>query len=79
MNRPFDNLEAEALELSPSERARLASLLLASLEEEVTAPSEQIDHAWSDEIQKRLQEIRSGRAKLRSAEDVLSELRKRNA
>lgn len=79
MNRPFDSLEAAALELSPSERARLAGLLLASLDEELAAPFEEIDSAWSDEIQKRIQEIRSGRAKLVPAEDVLSALRNRNA
>jgi putative addiction module component (TIGR02574 family) len=79
MNRPFENLEAEALELSPSERARLASLLLASLEEDPAAPSDEIDGAWSDEIQKRVQQIRSGNAKLVPAEDVLSNFRNRHA
>lgn len=79
MNRPLENLEAEALELAASERARLAGLLLASLEEDLDAPSDEIESAWSEEIQTRLREIRAGRAKLAPAEDVLRDLRNRNA
>lgn len=79
MNRPLENLEAEALELAASERAYLAGLLLASLEEDLEGSSGEIESAWSEEIQNRLREIRGGRAKLVPAEDVLQDLRKRDA
>lgn len=79
MNRPIDKLEAEALELSSSERARLASLLLASLEQEPEAQLGEIERAWSEEIQKRITEIRAGHAKLVPAEDVVAALKNRSA
>ena len=79
MNRPLENLEVEVLELEASERARLAGVLLASLEEDLNASPEEIEGAWSEEVQNRLRDIRAGRAKLLPAEDVLQNLRNRNA
>ena len=79
MNRPIDKLEAEALELSTPERARLASLLLASLEADSDVDPEAVDHAWAAEMQRRVRDIRSGETKLVPAEDVLKKLRNRHA
>jgi putative addiction module component (TIGR02574 family) len=60
----------QALELPPSQRARLAHALLESLE-----ANEEIDIAWEEEIRRRLEGLRTGDATLVSSEDLLSSLR----
>jgi putative addiction module component (TIGR02574 family) len=56
MSQSFAALEAEALSLTPEERARLADHLIASL-----ASSDDIDRAWADEVERRLADIEAGR------------------
>jgi putative addiction module component (TIGR02574 family) len=53
-------LLAEALQLSPEERAALAGELIQSLETDVDADAEA---AWSAEIRARLDRVDAGRAK----------------
>jgi len=65
-------LEAEVLKLPSHERARLAELLLASLDEE-----DEIMEAWADVAERRLEELRSGAVKGIPAEEVLASLRAR--
>lgn len=61
-----DQLAAEAMRLRPKARARLAERLLASL------PSDpKIDEAWDREALRRLEEIRSGKARALPTKDVL--------
>ena len=48
-------LEAQALRLSPEERARLADRLLASLTSDTG-----IDEAWLGEVERRLAELERG-------------------
>jgi putative addiction module component (TIGR02574 family) len=59
----------QALELPPSQRARLANALLASLE-----ANENVEFAWDAEIHRRLEGFRAGSATLASSEDLLQSL-----
>ena len=72
MSAIFDELSNMALSLSPLERARLADLMIESLD---AAPLTEVDQAWIDLAQRRAEEIRAGTAETYSAEEVLSEAR----
>jgi putative addiction module component (TIGR02574 family) len=50
----LDELEAEALNLPPTERARLVSRLVASLDQQV---DEDVELAWVEEAERRYQEL----------------------
>ena len=60
------------IEVSPLERARLADLMIESLD---AAPLTEVDQAWIDLALRRAEEIRAGTAQTYSAEEVLSEAR----
>jgi putative addiction module component (TIGR02574 family) len=67
-----ERLAQEALALSDHERAELAPKLLVSLE----GPADEgVDAAWDSEIAKRVDRIREGTAKGRSAEEVSRDIR----
>jgi len=68
-----DELTQRAQALAPEDRARLAENLLSSIEPE---PQTEVEAAWDREIQRRVEEIRSGRAVLVAAEDVHAEARR---
>lgn len=55
MTTSVAEVEAQALQLSPEDRAQLADTLLASL-----SPGVEIESAWSDEAKRRLAELESG-------------------
>jgi putative addiction module component (TIGR02574 family) len=57
MSNQVDVLEAEALKLTPEERARLADRLIASLSDDA-----EIEEAWAAEVERRIAEIEGGRA-----------------
>jgi putative addiction module component (TIGR02574 family) len=57
MSNQVEVLEAEAMKLSPEERARLADRLIASLSEDA-----EIEEAWAAEVKRRVTEIEAGRA-----------------
>jgi putative addiction module component (TIGR02574 family) len=63
-------LEAQALKLSTSERARLAERLLASLDED-----SEIDAAWAAEVQRRIAEAESGRVQMILADEAIADAR----
>ena len=64
----------EALRLPAEERAELVSRLLDSLEDsEVVEPGH--DAAWTEVIDRRVQAIREGRAKLIDADVTMARLR----
>lgn len=65
-----EELSQRARVLSAEERAQLADNLLASLEEPVNPGA---GSAWEKEIGRRVEEIRSGKAKLISAGEVFAE------
>lgn len=63
-------LEAQAMQLSPEERAHLADKLLSSLG---TDPS--VEDAWSRVIDRRIAEFESGRALDIPIEDAIARAR----
>jgi putative addiction module component (TIGR02574 family) len=67
---PIEDLVQRARALSPQDRARIAEELLASLDEE---PDSDAEAAWEQEIGRRVDEIKVGRAKLIPAEQVFAE------
>jgi putative addiction module component (TIGR02574 family) len=75
MTTLVEELSQKARTLSPEDRARLAEDLLASLEDGSESPSE-VGAAWEHEIRQRVEEVKSGTAKLIPAEDVYAETRR---
>jgi putative addiction module component (TIGR02574 family) len=60
----------QALALSPEDRARLASGLLASLDDEGTDEAE-VERLWSEETERRASQIASGEVELITWEQVI--------
>ncbi len=58
------------MKLPPEERAQLADRLVASLFKD-----QNIEDAWSAEVERRIEEIESGRAKLIPAADSIARAR----
>ena len=73
MNTVFDELSSKAMNLSPVERARLADLMVESLDD---TPQTEIDQAWLQLAQQHTDEIRAGTAKTHDAGDVIKEARR---
>jgi len=72
MSPSLDKCRAEALKLSPTERAELAESLIASLDDLDEADAEQV---WLEEADKRYQAYKQGQISARPAEDVLRDAR----
>ncbi len=70
MSNQLEIIEAQALKLSPEERAQLADRLITSLFED-----HDIEDAWAAEVERRIEEIESGRAKLIPAADSIARAR----
>jgi putative addiction module component (TIGR02574 family) len=70
METELEKLEAEALKLTPGERAALAQRLLASLEEDA-----EIEEAWAVEVERRIAEVESGAVQLIPIEEALARVR----
>jgi putative addiction module component (TIGR02574 family) len=70
MSNQVDVLEAEAMKLSPEERARLADRLIASLSDDA-----EIEEAWALEVERRIAEIESGRAPVVPAAEAIARAR----
>lgn len=68
----FTSLKNEAMKLDPKGRAQLAKDLLDSLEK---LPEPEIEQLWIEEAIRRNAEIENGTVELRSAEEVMKELR----
>jgi len=66
------NLESEALKLTPRQRARLAKRLIASLDREREPGSAAL---WAKEAQRRVAELRTGKVKARPAAAVFRKAR----
>ncbi len=77
MSTPLDRLEAEVLELPPHQRARLAQRLIESLDEDAAEDPAAVERAWEEEIQRRLEEHRTGTVRTVPAADVFAEARSR--
>ena len=73
MTANYKEIEHSALELDVKHRAELAKQLIKSLDEQV---DEDIEQAWIDEVQRRKQEIRSGKVAPVPGEEVHRNARK---
>ena len=73
----------EALELSAEDRALLAAALEASLDDhldeeaENDATPEEIEQAWAEEIERRVDDVLAGRSQGRPAAEAIAEVRAR--
>lgn len=72
MAKSVEQIEAELLNLPSRERARLAEVLISSLDEDA-----EIEQAWSEEIARRAAELRSGKVKRVPAKQAFEALRSR--
>lgn len=63
-------IEASALQLPPSERARLAQRLIDSLDD-----AGEVEQAWTEEAVRRDEELRSGRETAIPADRVFADAR----
>ena len=70
MSSQLEAVQAQALQLTPEERAQLADRLLASLFED-----SEVEDAWAAEVERRIEEIESGRSKLIPAADAIARAR----
>ncbi len=68
----LQRIKNQAIALPLEERAELAHELILSLDK--TAGTD-VESAWDSEIKKRVEEIKSGKAKGRPAENILAEIR----
>ena len=62
MAKTLTEVTRDAAELPAPERLKLARILL-DLSETDTEPAEEVQAAWNDEIERRLQELLTGQAK----------------
>ena len=67
MNAHITSLAEEAERLPPADRIELVERLLSSLDK----PDLEIDQAWAEEAERRLDAYLSGSTSARDAEDVL--------
>jgi len=72
MSISLEEVSRKAFNLPPEERAELAHELLLSIDEAI---DKEVEAAWDAEIERRVNDIKSGKAKGRAAEDILAEIR----
>jgi putative addiction module component (TIGR02574 family) len=70
MANRLESLEAEALQLTASERAAFAQVVLASLDEDA-----EIEEAWAAETERRIADIESGTVQVIPIADALAQVR----
>ncbi len=75
MLRTFDEIIRAALTLPPGSRAMLAEHLLKSLDAQDQA---EIDAAWAEVAEQRIQDAQQSKVRLIPADQVFQELRTRN-
>ena len=70
----LEKLQADLLDLPMNSRASLARALIESLDE---TADENAEALWADEIRRRDEDLRSGKASARPVDEVLSDARER--
>jgi putative addiction module component (TIGR02574 family) len=68
----MNKIEAEALQLSPHERAQLAEHLIHSLDDDEDPDAERL---WVTEAERRYQEYKEGKIQAKSSDQVFKEAR----
>ena len=74
MGAMLEELENQALQLSPKERGELIHRLIASLEGEPEDTPEAIAKAWDEEIARRVADMDAGKTVWIPAEEVFARL-----
>jgi putative addiction module component (TIGR02574 family) len=75
MNAVIEQWKSQLMTLPQDDRAELAHFLISSLDPE--AEDEGVEAAWEEEVARRVDEIRSGRAIGRPVDEFMAELRER--
>lgn len=75
MKATLEQVTADALGLNAKERAALTRALIASLDKEPTGSMAAVEQDWHDEVNRRVEEIKSDRVKGVAAEEVFAKLR----
>lgn len=75
MGAMLDELEAQAMKLSPQERDELVHRLIVSLDGEPEGTPEEIAQAWDEEIARRVADMEAGRTQWIPAEEVMRDIR----
>lgn len=70
MSAKIEILEAEALQLTPSDRARLIERLISSLDIDPA-----VEEAWAAEVERRNAEIENGAVSLLPGPETLAKLK----
>lgn len=77
MAEKLNEIESQALQLSPEERGELIHRLIISLEGEPEDSPEAIAKAWDEEIARRVADMEAGRTQWIPADEVMTRLRAR--
>ncbi len=77
MSAVFEELENQALQLSPPERSKLIHRLIVSLDGELTDTPEAIAKVWDEEIARRVADMDAGRTQWIPADEVIVRLREK--
>jgi putative addiction module component (TIGR02574 family) len=75
MKATLEKVTQEALSLSMDDRAALTRILIKALDSEAPDESTEMEKAWKAEVERRVDEIESGRVKTVPAEEVFAKLR----
>lgn len=70
MTTQLEILEAQAIQLTPGERAALAQRLLESLDHDA-----ELEEAWAVEVERRIAEVENGSVKVVPMADALAQVR----
>jgi putative addiction module component (TIGR02574 family) len=70
----LEELESQALQLSPPERSKLIHRLIVSLEGEPEESPEAIAKAWDEEIARRVADMEAGRTQWIPADEVFKKI-----
>jgi len=70
MSSQLEAVQMQALKLTAEERVQLADRLIASLFED-----HEVEEAWAIEVERRIEEIESGRSKLIPAAEAIARAR----
>lgn len=74
MGAMLEELESQALRLTPKERGELIHRLIVSLESETDDTPEAIAKAWDEEIARRVADMEAGKTVWIPAEEVFARL-----
>jgi putative addiction module component (TIGR02574 family) len=76
MPKTLTEITQEAVKLPPPERLQLARILI-DLSEPDAEPDAEVERAWDKEIERRLEELRSGKVKGVPLDEVKRKMEKR--